>query len=89
MKNRTSNLIGTRHFFYALLAVVLFSSCDNQPIHRIWYGNNGMVVESKSTNDKQHGKWKYTIRDNFGEILIRTNEEWNVGDTLYVGKHYR
>ena len=89
MKNKTSILVGTRHFFYALLAVVLFSSCDDQPVHRIWYGNNGMIVESKSTNDKQYGKWKYTIRDNFGEILIRTNEDWNVGDTLYVGKHYR
>jgi hypothetical protein len=73
-------------FAYVLLAVVLFSSCNNQPIHKIWYGNNGMVVESKSTNDKYYGKWRYTIRDNFGEVLIRTNEDWNVGDTLYVGK---
>jgi len=89
MKHLTSILHRNRHFLYCVLAVVLFSSCDNQPTHRIWYGNNGMVVESKSTNDKQYGKWKYTIRDNFGEILIRTNEEWNVGDTLYVGKHYR
>ena len=31
MKNKNINLkVGTRHFFYALLAVVLFSSCDNQ-----------------------------------------------------------
>jgi hypothetical protein len=27
MKNKTSILVGTRHFFYALLATVLFSSC--------------------------------------------------------------
>jgi hypothetical protein len=76
-------------FTVLLLAVVLFSSCENQPDDKIWYGNNGMVVELKSTNDRQYGKWKYIIRDDFGEILIRTNEEWNVGDTLYVGKHYR
>jgi hypothetical protein len=76
-------------FTNVVLAVVLFSSCNNQPFHRVWYGNNGMIVESKSTNDRQYGKWKYTIRDNFGELLIRTNEEWNVGDTLYVEKHCR
>jgi hypothetical protein len=89
MKNRTSILVVTRHFFYALLAVVIFSSCDDQPVTRIWYGDNGMVVESKSTNEIHYGKWKYIIRDNYGEILIRTNEEWNVSDTLYIGKHYR
>ena len=27
MKNRTSILVGTRHFFYALLAVVILQSC--------------------------------------------------------------
>jgi len=27
MKNRTSILIGTRHFFYALLVAVIFCSC--------------------------------------------------------------
>lgn len=74
-------------FTYVLLAVVLLSSCNNTPKDIVWYGNNGMKVESKATNDKQYGKWKYIVKDNFGEVLIRTNEEWNVGDTLYVGKH--
>lgn len=27
MKNKTSILVGTRHFFYALLAVVILSGC--------------------------------------------------------------
>lgn len=29
MKNRTSILVGTRHFFYALLSAVLLSSCES------------------------------------------------------------
>lgn len=72
-----------------LLAAVFLSSCENDPTHRIWYGNNGMRVESKSTNDREYGKWKYVVRDNFGKVLIRSNEEWNVGDTLWVSTHSR
>lgn len=72
-----------------LLLAAVFSSCNNEPEHRVWYGNNGMKVESKSTNDKQYGKWKYIVRDNFGQILIRSNEEWNVGDTLWMSTHSR
>ena len=30
MKNRTSILVGTRHFFYALLAVVILQSCESK-----------------------------------------------------------
>lgn len=72
-----------------LLAAVFSSSCNQDPKDRVWYGNNGMRIESKSTNDREYGKWKYKVRDNFGEILIRSNEEWNVGDTLWVSTHSR
>ena len=30
MKNKTSILVGTRHFFYALLAVVILQSCKSK-----------------------------------------------------------
>lgn len=29
MKNKTSILVGTRHFFYALLVAVIFCGCDS------------------------------------------------------------
>jgi hypothetical protein len=29
MKNKTSILVGTRHFFYALLVVVIFCGCES------------------------------------------------------------
>ena len=29
MKNKTSILVGTRHFFYALLVAVIFCGCGN------------------------------------------------------------
>lgn len=77
----------TRYCGYILLVAVLFSSCDKTPIHRVWYGNHGMIIESKSQNDKDYGKWKYEVRDDFGKILIRTNENWNVGDTLRISQH--
>ena len=72
-----------------LMLAAVFSSCNNDPTHRVWYGNNGMKIESKSTNNSQYGKWKYVVRDNFDKILIRSNEEWNVGDTLWVSTHSR
>lgn len=77
-------ITSSRYFVSTLLAAVLLSSCDTEPRHRVWYGNNGMRVESKSTNDIEYGKWKYVARDNYGKILIRTNEDWNVGDTLLI-----
>ncbi|MDP4209591.1 MAG: hypothetical protein Q8928_12330 [Bacteroidota bacterium] len=77
----------TRYFGYILLVAVLFCSCDKQPLHRVWYGSHGMIIESKSQNDRDYGKWKYEVRDDFGKILIRTNENWNVGDTLRISQH--
>ena len=70
-----------------ILAILMLASCNNEPIHRVWYGNNGMKIESKATNDSQYGKWKYVVRDNFDKILIRSNEEWSVGDTLWMSPH--
>lgn len=30
MKNKTSILVGTRHFFYALLVAVIFCGCEDE-----------------------------------------------------------
>jgi len=32
MKNKTSILVGTRHFFYALLVAVIFCGCEDENI---------------------------------------------------------
>lgn len=70
-----------------LLTSIYLISCNKDPKDRIWYGDNGLVIKSKETNDKHYGKWKYKINDNFGEILIRTSLNWNVGDTIYLTKN--
>jgi hypothetical protein len=73
------------NIFYILLFVSLFSSCDSKPIHRVWYGNDGMIIESKSHNNNSgYGKYYYEVRDDFGLILIRTNKDWNIGYTLQI-----
>jgi hypothetical protein len=40
MKNKTSILVGTRHFFYALLVAVIFCGCENE-------SNTQVVKEEK------------------------------------------
>jgi hypothetical protein len=35
MKNKTSILVGTRHFFYALLVAVIFCGCGNVDSNRV------------------------------------------------------
>lgn len=32
MKNKTSILVGTRHFFYALLVAVIFCGCESKNV---------------------------------------------------------
>lgn len=34
MKNKTSILTGTRHFFYALLVSIIFCGCQYEPINQ-------------------------------------------------------
>ena len=54
MKNKTSILVGTRHFFYALLVAVIFCGCGNgttakeQPIKQTkdYHGYNLIVIDS-------------------------------------------
>ena len=54
MKNKTSILVGTRHFFYALLVAVIFCGCGNgttakeQPIEQTkdYHNYNLIVIDS-------------------------------------------
>ena len=74
---------------YTLLAVVLLISCSDSftdPKNRVWYGDNGMIIVKKAENDKHYGKYKYYCKDDFNQILIRTDKNWNVGDTLFISR---
>lgn len=45
MKNKTSILVGTRHFFYALLVAVIFCGCEDRP---------PMQTEARGTDDRNY-----------------------------------
>lgn len=46
MKNKTSNLVVTRHFFYALLVAVIFCGCEtkNVPVEETVSKINGRQI---------------------------------------------
>lgn len=87
MKNKTSNLFRTRHFFYALLVAVIFCACDRGEKHL-------PVVTAKYTqtfwgNDMQPCmcRFWYVEYDKWTEPqeFIDSCSKYNIGDTI-VGR---
>ncbi len=71
------------------LVFLPLTSCSDSftdPSDRIWYPKYGLIIVKKAENEKNFGKWKYYCKDSYNEILIRSNENWNVGDTLRFSK---
>lgn len=95
MKNRTSILVGTRHFFYALLAVVILQSCgDRTPIID---GEKPFVVGTIVKYNETHSKY-FAIDDKSGEwssnfegnpMIILPSRMYQIGDTIKCGFNNR
>ena len=76
---------------YAMLAVVL-SSCSQNTSNRedpkqFVYVGKGMIVFSKElSKEPKWGKYVYKVKDESGTIIIWSNENFDIGDTLCVSK---
>jgi hypothetical protein len=88
MKNRTSILVGTRHFFYALLAVVILQSCGNRT--PIIDGEKPFVVGTIVKYNETHSKY-FAIDSKSGEwisnfegkpMIILPSRMYQIGDTI-------
>lgn len=90
MKNRTSILVGTRHF-YALLVVVIFQSCgDGTPIID---GEKpfvvGRIVKYNETHskyfaiDRKSGEWSSDFEGK--PMIILPSRIYQIGDTIKSG----
>lgn len=63
MKNRTSILVGTRHFFYALLVAVIFCGCEARSNSKQQNQNSDMFAFGIKT--VEHDSCEYVIfKDN-------------------------
>lgn len=91
MKNITSILVGTRHFFYALLSVVILQSCgDRTPIID---GEKPFVVGKIVKYNDTHSKY-FAVDDASGEwssnfegkpMIILPSRMYQIGDTIKSG----
>ena len=75
---------------YAMLAVVFLSGCD-MPTQYVQLPKNKpyLIIEQAELSDSETlGKYKYTTRDNTGEVVFYLDEKMNIGDTVCVGKNY-
>ena len=83
MKNKTSILVGTRHFFYALLAVV-FISCTPEPIEN-YKGSIVYKKENPPAGMRFELKYKYKESKYDFKTVYVLELDWNkyqVGDTI-------
>jgi hypothetical protein len=76
MKNKTSILVGTRHFFYALLVGVIFCGCgssnsekqeEQKPLNQIQH------IETDDVQVVQIDSCEYVVYGHAGGILHKQN----------------
>lgn len=60
--------------------------------HSVWVPDNGFIVIEKSFSES-YGTFLYKTKDAYPEsqkgeypLYIRTNKNWNTGDTIYLSK---
>ncbi len=89
MKNRTLNLVGIRHFFYALCVAVFLVGCDAPTQYvQIQKTQPYLIIESvELSNSDKLMKYKYTVHDWSGKVVFWLDEKYNIGDTLRLGKN--
>jgi hypothetical protein len=91
MKNKTSILVRTRHFFYALLCAVLLCSCGSETITKQTdqfeiSKYKGYKILYKCDYDEWRDRDWYVLRNDTIAIELRVpkwfSELYSVGDTI-------
>lgn len=76
----------SKHLFCAMLSVVFFASCDEM-MKQIIYEGEGLIVTGVKIGSKpERGKYIYYTKDYDGTIVVWSNEEFKIGDTLLLSK---
>jgi len=80
--------------FASLLLAVVLSSCSqnksNEDPKQVVYVGKGMIVFRKELGkEPKWGKYVYKAKDVTGDVIIWSDENFDIGDTLIVGKNYR
>lgn len=70
--------------FLTVLLTVTRNGCNTWVT---WYPNSGLQVIEKANGEK-FGKYQYTIQDAYKDndikLIIRSNINWSIGDTLFL-----
>ena len=91
MKTKMSNYRNCFALAYVLLAVVFLSSCD-APAQYVQLPKDQpylIIQKTELSDSKTLGRYRYTTKDNTGDVVFYLEEKMNIGDTLWVGKNYR
>lgn len=87
------NLIKRAHFaLYILLTAVLFISCDGQPTQYVQTSKKTpyyIIEKVETSNSERLAKYRYTVRDETGKVVIYLNDKYTIGDTLCVVAYCR
>jgi hypothetical protein len=85
MKNLKRTL---SYSLYALLATVLFTSCDDYPHHTVVEGKQNMIIYKVERLDSpRDGDYRYAVTDATGQGWeLRSFTKYNLGDTLRISK---
>ena len=84
---KRGNLISkTAICLYLVLVAVLFVACDGPtqylqtPVNTPYY----IIEKVDLGNSDRMAKYKYTVRDETGKVVIWLNDKYAIGDTLCV-----
>lgn len=72
MKNKTSILVGTRHFFYALLATVLLYSCGGTDKEACLNNVKEMFPKSKVYIPFEGSNTTFIVIDSVNVYMVKT-----------------
>lgn len=86
MKKQFSITKISKHLFYAMLSVVFFASCEEMT-KQIIYEDKGLIVTGVKLGDApERGKYIYYTTDHDGKVVVWSNGEFKIGDTLLLSK---
>lgn len=72
---------------FLVLSVTLRTTNNRTNTWIFWYPDSGFVILQKDPG-KKFGKWRYKIQDAYNsndvDLYIRSNQNWQVGDTILL-----